>query len=74
MVPIATFIESLLLLWKTISDFLPRGAKTSAEKLNQAVHFDGVVYQNHPNQRNQFYIANFPVCDIDALKRAILKF
>jgi hypothetical protein len=48
--------------------------KTSEEKLIHAVHFDGMVEQNHPNQRNPFYIANFPVCNIIiALKRAILK-
>jgi hypothetical protein len=25
-------------------------------KLNYAVHFDGVFQQQHPNQRNKFYI------------------
>jgi hypothetical protein len=42
MVPIATFIENLLLLLRTISDFTA-GANTSEEKLNHAFHFDGVV-------------------------------
>jgi hypothetical protein len=51
-----------------------RGAKTSEEKLNHAVRFYGVVEKIHPNQRNKFYITNSPVCNIVALKRAILKF
>jgi hypothetical protein len=38
MVPFATFIESLLLVLKTISKLLC-GANTSEEKLSQAVHF-----------------------------------
>jgi uncharacterized protein YceH (UPF0502 family) len=55
---------------------LLRGAKTPEEKLkkpNHIVHFDS-VWQNPPNQRNQFYIESSPVCNIVALKRAILKF
>jgi hypothetical protein len=45
MVPIATLIlnfKSLLLLLMTIRNLM-RGAKTSEEKLNHAVHFNGVV-------------------------------
>jgi hypothetical protein len=42
MVPIATFIDSLLLLLMTWPILLS-GAKTTEENLNHAVHFDEVV-------------------------------
>jgi hypothetical protein len=52
---------------------LLHGAKPSEEKLYHSVHFDGVVAESSKSDKH-FYIESSPVCNIVALKRAILKF